>query len=276
MKHSGHGKSSRYNSRHRIYVRRRIFVGLLAALLVLLLACGIFYVVKGHNSDSNSQTPASSAVSDTSSASIPESTPTSSSEEPDTQTAAQPAATEEPAFVPTWNTAGMEGFPYLVAINRTTQTVTVYEKDAEGNYTVPHSSMICSTGDATPLGEFYTTDQYTWRLLEGNVYGQYATRITGSILFHSVPYFKQDKATLESEEFNKLGTPASLGCIRLQIKDCKWIYDECPSGTRVILYEGDESTDPLGNPGFEPIDLTNPNANWDPTDPDPKNPWLAA
>ena len=160
-------------------------------------------------------------------------------------------------------------------MNRTTQTVTVYEKDDEGNYTVPFKSMICSTGRDTPEGFFHTTDQYVWRPLVGGVYGQYATRImpADSILFHSVPYYGAEKDQLETEEFNKLGTPASLGCIRLQIEDCKWIYDECPSGSPVVIYDGDESTDPLGNPGFTPIDVNSPNAGWDPTDPDPANPW---
>ena len=111
--------------------------------------------------------------------------------------------------------------------------------------------------------------------LVGGVYGQYATHIspTEGILFHSVPYYSAEKDQLETEEFNKLGTPASLGCVRLQIEDCKWIYDECPSGSPVVIYDGDESTDPLGNPGFTPIDVNSPNAGWDPTDPDPANPW---
>ena len=135
--------------------------------------------------------------------------------------------------------------------------------------------MICSTGRDTPVGFFHTTDQYDWRALVGGVYGQYATRIspTDGILFHSVPYYSAEKDQLETEEFNKLGTPASLGCVRLQIEDCKWIYDECPSGSPVVIYDGDESTDPLGNPGFTPIDPNSPNAGWDPTDPDPANPW---
>jgi lipoprotein-anchoring transpeptidase ErfK/SrfK len=66
----------------------------------------------------------------------------------------------------------------------------------------------------------------------GNVYGQYACRITGSILFHSVPYEKQDKSTLEWWEYDKLGETASLGCIRLTVEDAKWIYDNCAKGTR--------------------------------------------
>ena len=173
-----------------------------------------------------------------------------------------------------WNAEGEEGNPYLVAVNRVTQTVTVYSKDADGNYTVPSKSMICSTGTDTPVGKFHTTDKYTWRDLFGGVYGQYATRITGHILFHSVPYYSQNKGDLEKEEFNKLGTPASLGCIRLQVKDCKWIYDNCPSGSPIVLYDGDASTDPLGNPGFTELDTSHPYAGWDPSDPDPNNPWL--
>lgn len=199
-----------------------------------------------------------------------------------TEAPAAPTATPEPTAEPTpepltfsWDTTGEEGNPYLIAVNRTTQTVTVYEKDEEGNYTVPFKSMICSTGRDTPVGFFHTSDQYDWRALVGGVYGQYATRIspTDGILFHSVPYYSAEKDQLETEEFNKLGTPASLGCVRLQIEDCKWIYDECPSGSPVVIYDGDESTDPLGNPGFTPIDPNSPNAGWDPTDPDPANPW---
>ena len=54
-----------------------------------------------------------------------------------------------------------------------------------------------------------------------------------------MPYYSAEKDQLETEEFNKLGTPASLGCVRLQIEDCKWIYDECPSGSPVVIYDGD-------------------------------------
>ncbi len=246
--------SSARQARHRKFVRRRILVCLAALLLLGALIGCLAFALKGC-SEKQPPLPAPTAV------------PTPSPE---------PTPTPKPPFVPTWNTAGLEGFPYLIAVNRQTQTVTVYEKDESGNYTTPHSAMICSTGTHTPVGEFNTTDQYEWRALEGNVYGQYATRITGHILFHSVPYLKQDKSSLESEEYNKLGTPASLGCVRLRIQDCKWIYDECPSGTPVVLFDGDESMDPLGNPGFEPLDLTSANAGWDPTDPDTANPWLAS
>ncbi len=116
------------------------------------------------------------------------------------------------------------------------------------------------------------TNKYTWRLLEGNVYGQYACRIVGSILFHSVPYEKKDKATLEWWEYDKLGTKASLGCIRLKVIDAKWIYDNCISGTKVEFYS-DTNPGPLGKPTADKITDDEEVRNWDPTDPDKKNPW---
>ena len=126
--------------------------------------------------------------------------------------------------------------PYYITVNLTANVVTVYEKDAAGNYTVPIKAFRCSGGTDTPEGTFRTSAKYEWRALYGNVWGQYATRITGPYLFHSVPYYEKDKTTLEYDEFNKLGTTASAGCIRLTVRDVKWIYDNCPIGTTVRMY----------------------------------------
>lgn len=166
--------------------------------------------------------------------------------------------------------------PYLIKVNRTQNLVTVYKKDDSGEYTKPYRAMVCSVGTSgnTPRGTFATTDRYTWRLLEGNVYGQYATRITGHILFHSVPYYTKDKGDLESAEYNKLGSAASLGCVRLSVKDAKWIYDNCPKNTAVVIYDSD-APEPLEKPKPIRLDLKDERCGWDPTDPDPKNPWNA-
>ncbi|MBD9219942.1 MAG: murein L,D-transpeptidase, partial [Clostridiales bacterium] len=101
----------------------------------------------------------------------------------------------------------------------------------------------------------------------------YATRITGHILFHSVPYFTPNKDDLEYEEYNKLGTVASMGCIRLTVKDVKWIYDNCPEGTVVRMYASSKK-EPLEKPIPINIDVDNEELRgWDPTDPDENNPW---
>ncbi len=133
--------------------------------------------------------------------------------------------------------------------------------------------MICSIGTATPKSGVYSiSDKYTWRKLEGDVYGQYASRIVGSILFHSVPYVSQDKSSLEWWEYDKLGTKASLGCIRLTVQDAKWIFSNCPVGTKVEFYSS-SNPGPLGKPTAQKISADEAVRNWDPTDPDKNNPW---
>lgn len=166
------------------------------------------------------------------------------------------------------------GYPYYVKVNRLQNVVTIYALDEKGYYTEPIKAMVCSVGknDGTPTGTYQTSDKHTWCSLVGGVYGQYAYRIDGQIMFHSVPYYSMNKGELETEEYNKLGEAASLGCIRLSVSDAKWIYDNCPSGTLVTIYDS-EYPGPLGKPVAETLDVEDERSGWDPTDPDIKNPW---
>lgn len=176
----------------------------------------------------------------------------------------------------TESTLPADKYPYLLKVNRIQNCVTVYTKDANGNFTVPYKAMACSTGKImsnTPLGTFKISSRYTWRLMVDGTHSQYATRFNGGILFHSVPCYSPNKDQLEYEEFNKLGSPASLGCVRLTVKDSKWIYDNCPSGTTVVVYDDATSPGPLGKPSVIKIPADSPYKGWDPTDPDSANPW---
>ena len=169
-----------------------------------------------------------------------------------------------------------EGYPYWIKVNYSANTVTVYTKDADGNYTVPYKAMVCSTGRATPHSGVYRTPQKArWGVLIGPVWGQYCTRITGQILFHSVPYLKErDPSSLEYWEYDRLGTQRSMGCIRLTVADAQWIYNNCPLGTSVEFYSNPSNPGPLGKPGIQPVTAAgDPYKGWDPTDPDPNNPW---
>ncbi len=87
-----------------------------------------------------------------------------------------------------------------------------------------------------------------------------------------MPYQQKDKGTLEWWEYDKLGTTASLGCVRLTVQDAKWIYDNCIPGTKVEFYS-DSSSGPLGRPKTQKISQYEEVRAWDPTDPDPSNPW---
>lgn len=161
--------------------------------------------------------------------------------------------------------------PYAIDVLRNQNVVVVYGKDEAGSYAVPVKVWLCSTGPTTPRGNYRLGYKREWGYLFGGVCGQYVCTITGDILFHSVPYARKQKDTLVTEEYNKLGTPASMGCVRLAVGDVKWIYDNCPMGTPVHIFDTDTLT--VERPERIPIDPDDPRACWDPTDPDEANPW---
>ena len=163
--------------------------------------------------------------------------------------------------------------PYFIKVNYTANVVTIYTKDENGNYTVPYKAMVCSCGTYTPKsGTYKTTNKYVWRPLINNVYGHYATRIVKKILFHSVPYTSSSNDALEYWEYDKLGQTASEGCVRLTVRDAKWIYNNCPSGTMVEFYSS-SNPGPLGKPSAQKISSNVECRDWDPTDPASGNPW---
>ena len=63
-----------------------------------------------------------------------------------------------------------------------------------------------------------------------------------------------------------------MGCVRLTVEDAKWIAENCPEGTTVEIYDG-EDPGPLGKPEAQKLDKSDPDYHWDPTDPDEENPW---
>lgn len=198
---------------------------------------------------------------------IPQPTPTPTPE-PTPSPTPTPTPTPEPTPMPANGS-------YYITVNVQANTVTVYTLDEKGYYSIPCKAMICSTGPATPTSGVYDLgEQHRWHYLFGDVYGQYTTQITGNILFHSVPYTVYgDPSSLEYWEFDKLGTASSMGCIRLQVKDAKWIYDNYSSIYAVEFYNNDDPG-PLGKPSAPLISDNEACRGWDPTDPDPNNPWL--
>lgn len=72
---------------------------------------------------------------------------------------------------------------------------------------------------------------YSKRFSEG---AKYWIRIQDQYLFHSVP--RDESGAVIQEELEKIGEAASHGCIRLYDEDAKWLYENIPRGTTVILH----------------------------------------
>ena len=159
---------------------------------------------------------------------------------------------------------------YWIKVNYQRNVATVYEKK-NGEWK-PIKAMLTSCGTNTPKkGTYKTLKKYRWHYLMGPSYGQYCTRIVRSILFHSVWYYEnKNKQSQSVKQFNKLGTTASHGCVRLSTIDAKWVYDNCKLATKVTFYKS-SNPGPLGKPAA--YKMPSGYMNWDPTDPDPKNPY---
>ena len=142
-------------------------------------------------------------------------------------------------------TALSRPFPYRVEVSLTDQIVTVYQmvngganlgKDEQYEQIKRFS---CSTGlnNTTPRGIFLDGFPLNrWHYFKKfDCWAQYSFEVEGNILFHSVLYSKQDESALRNGSVWSLGTPASHGCIRLQVEDAKWLFENCKRGSLVIV-----------------------------------------
>ena len=150
--------------------------------------------------------------------------------------------------------------------------------------------MICSSGRKkhdTPVGSYKITDRYTYKVLgteDTHCYGLFACRFKNHYLFHSVPISydagrdsEKGHRMCDMHKYEKLGTVASDGCVRLTVADAKWIYEFSAAGKVAVRLVKDSGPTPNKPPEViweEPYTDKN-GYGWDPTDPHPDNPYLA-
>ena len=121
--------------------------------------------------------------------------------------------------------------PYIIMVNRDACKVGIFQ-GWQGGWS-PVMYMDCTVGKpSTPTvsGVFrvgsrgYYFDSYGSRCF-------WWTQFYGNYLFHSVLYYPNG-----SLMDGRVGMALSHGCVRLQIDNAKWIYDNIPSGTTVVVY----------------------------------------
>lgn len=116
-------------------------------------------------------------------------------------------------------------------------TQRMYVKDGEKTL----YEMYASTGkkDATPRGTYYVQGErgeffYTAPLKLGAYY--WVSFLNhGEYLFHTTPTDEQGNY-VESIAKTLGREPSSHGCIHLSSPDCKWIYENIPYNTKVVIH----------------------------------------
>ncbi|MEA4923148.1 MAG: L,D-transpeptidase [Eubacteriaceae bacterium] len=162
---------------------------------------------------------------------------------------------------------------YLIQVNRKANVVTAYQK-INGKYK-PIRTMLVSCGrkgvySTTPKGTFSVKKKWKWEVLYGGTYGRYAIQFYRDYLFHTVGYKTRGNAkSINVKNYNKLGKTVSAGCVRMSYIDEKWLYDNCPKGTKVKVYSS-KKPGPLGKPKAVKL-RTSKKYYYDPTDPTRKN-----
>lgn len=162
--------------------------------------------------------------------------------------------------------------PYYLEVERLNGVMTVYTDKTK---TIPIKTIRVSVGvpsTPTPTGEYTLQRSLRWQPLMGPSWGQYGTHVVGAgqggIFIHSIACSQANSYNLPAVEYNKLGQPASHGCIRACVADAKWVYDNC-NGSRIHIIDGViQYNDALkGALGKNPLTPLKGAGNYDPTDP---------
>ena len=132
------------------------------------------------------------------------------------------------------NTLNIESStPYLIYVNLNDQKTYVYSGSSD-NWSL-EKSLDCSTGiegSETPIGIYTVTNRGDWFYSEEYEQGgKYWVQFWGDYLFHSLPFDETQSEVLDYT----LGVPSSHGCIRLTVEDSKWLYDNMPDDTKIII-----------------------------------------
>ena len=121
---------------------------------------------------------------------------------------------------------------YLILVDTTANRVGIYSGSV-GKWNEV-KKWVCTTGaKSTPTVKGTFTVQGKGKSFGSGYTCWYYTQFYGNYLFHSVLY-KQGSMSVITD--GRLGINASHGCVRLNINNAKWIYDNIPRGTKVVVY----------------------------------------
>ncbi len=180
---------------------------------------------------------------------------------------------------------------FYIEINRAASAVTIFMYNKETKkYDIPIKTCSVSVGadtwtnagtsglnpdsSYTPLGTYSictngTAVKYTMKPMhepDGKIlYARWTSHIVGNVYFHSIAVPKDSHYALSPYTYNRLGSPASAGCIRMMVADAKWIYDYASTGSIVKIVKGNaKKPGPLGK---APTIKVQGSINYDPSDP---------
>lgn len=131
------------------------------------------------------------------------------------------------------------GSPATIVVYRKSNVLGVYDKDWQ-----LIKACYVSTGKPgheTPLGVFQIyqhTDKGGYHPMVDGTYARWCMRFKeGGYMFHSVCYAYNGAPEPIPQEVADIGTSVSLGCVRLNVEDAKWLYNATSNGCLVVVMD---------------------------------------
>ena len=124
---------------------------------------------------------------------------------------------------------------YIVIVDRAAHRVGVF-KGSKYNWADAKYYKCCVGKPSTPTISGTYNIKSRGKYFDTGTKGRcwYFTQINGNYLFHSVIYDRQNSPKRIID--NSMDAAVSHGCVRLDLENAKWIYDNIPKNTKVIIY----------------------------------------
>ena len=121
---------------------------------------------------------------------------------------------------------------YLILVDRAACRTTIFAGSA-GAWNLLYDWQCAPVKPSTPtVGGDFTVGSKGYYFDSGNARCYWYTQFYGDYLFHSVLYSKYNGRLMDG----RVGMQLSHGCVRLPIEKAKWIYDNIPTGTKVVVF----------------------------------------
>ena len=137
------------------------------------------------------------------------------------------------------------GTNYLILVDKSKFKVRVY-KGSKGNWTRIKDWDCTHGGSDTPNGVFTIDDHVTkrdatWGWADFDFSSAaFACHISAGNYFHSILFNKGTRGNPYEQSWkildDELRTTYSHGCIRLELENAEWVWDNIPFGTKVVVY----------------------------------------
>ncbi|MDO4501682.1 MAG: L,D-transpeptidase [Coriobacteriia bacterium] len=121
---------------------------------------------------------------------------------------------------------------YIIAVSCNLHRVAIYQ-GSKGNWKQIKFWKCTNGAPATPSRKGVFTVGSRGLSFGAGYTCWYWTQWSGNYLFHSVLYNPGSKTSIQD---GRLGIAASHGCIRLALDNARWIYNNIPRGTKVVVY----------------------------------------